>query len=199
MPLRLPEPGSFERLLQEYRVPVAALQRLSRYPKREPFFSRGRFRFDGSPAGQGGSFGTCYAGLSLDVAFAESVIHEASWWHEGRFQVPAVSVDSRHRVLFQRPAAPELVLADFTGAALKRLGLNNDLCSGDDYTLPMAWAAAVHDADAKWDGIAYVSRQVNDGLAVAVFERAGIKRKNSRKLTLRQRRLMCARFGVVVV
>ena len=75
MPLRSPEPGSFEHLLREVRIEATALIRLSRYPKSEPYWSRGRYRFDGPPDG----FGTCYAAANIDVAFCESVIHECAW------------------------------------------------------------------------------------------------------------------------
>ena len=33
-----------------------------------------------------------------------------------------------------------LVLADLTGAALKSLGLNNDICAPANYTTSQAWA-----------------------------------------------------------
>ena len=42
-----------------------------------------------------------------------------------------------------------LVLADLTGAALKSLGLNNDISASSDYTASQAWARAIHDASTR--------------------------------------------------
>ena len=98
-----------------------------------------------------------------------------------------------------RPANPWLLLADLTGTALKKLGLNNDLNAGDDYAVPMAWARAIHDADGKWDGIRYVSRQQNQGLAVALFERSHVRKARSHKLKGTALDDLCDEFGVVAV
>ena len=54
------------------------------------------------------------------------------------------------------------MLADLTGAALKALGLNNDISASGDYTTSQAWARAIHGSSPRWDGIRYVSRQVDD-------------------------------------
>lgn len=196
---RWPEPGSFERSLEGARLAADSLLRLSRYPKTEPFWSRGRHRFDGPPAGQPGSFGTCYAAVDLAVAFSESVIHECAWFRNGRYEIPRADLQSRYVVRLHRPASPELVLADLTGKALKKLGLNNDISAGDDYTVSMAWAWAIHEADPKWDGILYVSRQHNDGRAVALFERSGIRKAHSRKPTGKELGRLCDTLGVVAI
>ncbi len=154
MPLRAPTPGTFEHLLQAVHVPADSLLRLTRYPNTEPYWSRGRYRFDG-PAAPGG-FGTCYAASDVTVAFCESVIHESAWFNNGRWVVPADDLTSRHIVTLQRPEQPTLVLADLTGQALKQLGLNNDISASDDYAASMAWAQAIHDGDTRWDGLLYV-------------------------------------------
>ena len=111
----------------------------------EPFWSRGRYRFDGPSAGIRG-FGTCYAADDIAVAFCESVIHECAWFRNGHYEVPMSELTTRHVVRLHRPARPELVLSNLTGAALKKLGLNNDISAGDDYTAPMEWAAAIHES-----------------------------------------------------
>jgi len=54
-----------------------------------------------------------------------------------RFQAPNLvdispTLTARHTVRFHRPRRPTLTLADLTGGALKRLGLNNDVCATDD-------------------------------------------------------------------
>lgn len=197
MPLRLPEIGFAARLV-EVRIEAASLIRLSRQPATEPFWSRGRYRFDG-PTDGAASFGTCYAAQSLEVAFCESVLHETAWFQDGRYEVPASVLRSRHLVRLARPQAPSLRIADLTGAALKALGLNNDLSAGDDYRLPMAWARAIHAAGPHWDGIRHVSRQHNAGMALAIFERSRVVKAGSRPLAGRVLDALCDAFGVVAV
>jgi hypothetical protein len=199
MSLRLPDPGTFEHLLTEARVQADASVRLSRFPKTELFWSRGRYRFDGPRAGAAGSFGTCYFAPDTAVAFCEAVIRECAWFHNGHYEVPLADLTSRHVVQLQRPAKPVLLLADLTGKALKALGLNNDISAGDDYTVPMAWAKAIHEADPKWDGIRYVSRQHNDGFAIALFERSGVTKARSHKLAGKALDKLCDEFGVVAI
>ena len=199
MALRPPDRGSFEHLLTESKVDATTLIRLSKFPATEPYFSVGRYRFDGPPVGTASSFGTCYVAPGLDTAFAESVIHECSWFRKGRYEVPQADLESRHIVRLERPSAPVLVLADLTSSRLKRLGLNNDISAGDDYIVPMAWAKAIYEADAKWDGIQYVSRQRNDAIAVALFDRSGIRKRSSRKLEGRLLDSLCDQFQLVVV
>lgn len=199
MPLRQPDPGTFEHLLTEVRIEADALLRLSRYPKTELYWSTGRYRFDGPPAGTPGSFGTCYAALDIAVAFSESVIHECTWFRAGRYEVASADLHARHVVRLHRPANQTLTLVNLTGKALKVLGLNNDLSAGDDYTGPMAWAQAIHDADTKWDGIQYTSRQHNDAVAVALFERSGVTRARTRKLAGKALDQLCAEFNVVAL
>lgn len=74
--MRLPEPGSFEHLLRPVRVGIALLLRLSRRPATEPYWSAGVYRFDDPDPDGVESFGTCYTASTLEVAFAESVIHD---------------------------------------------------------------------------------------------------------------------------
>jgi len=216
MPPRLPEPGETPHF-EHVQVGLHQLVRLSRFPRTEPYYSRGQFRFDGPGAGEPGSFGTCYLGLGLDVAFAESVIHDASWWHDGQYEIPSRQLRARHVVTLHRMAAdtatddvgsslhdeartPVVTLADFTADALKRLGLNNDISAGDDYTVSMAWARAVHASDARCDGILYVSRQMNGGKAVALFERGGAGLEAShRPMTDTELAGLCTRFSVAEV
>ncbi len=92
-----------------------------------------------------------------------------------------------------------LVLADLTGAALKALGLNNDISALTDYSVSQAWAQAIHDADPRWQGIRYVSRQMNKGFAYAIFERSGLKKQRSEKLKRAQLDALCDLFNVTAV
>jgi hypothetical protein len=45
-------------------------------PATEPYWSAGVYRFDDPGSGGAGPFGTCYTASTIEVAFAESVIHE---------------------------------------------------------------------------------------------------------------------------
>ncbi len=92
-----------------------------------------------------------------------------------------------------------LVLADPTGVALKALGLNNDISASADYTASQAWALAIHGASPRWEGIRYVSRQMNEGFAFAIFERSGLRKLRAEKLKPRHVDDLCDRFNVTAV
>ena len=62
-----------------------------------------------------------------------------------------------------------------------------------------AWARAIHDASPRWDGIRYVSRQMNKGFAFAIFERTGLRKLQTRKLLPRELDELCDRFNVAAV
>ena len=197
--LRLPEPGSFEGLLRLVRIEVASLVRLSRHPSTEPHWSSGVYRFDAPEPGHPGAFGTCYTASSIEVAFAESVIHESGRFVGGSYEVPAAELTERSVVRFTCERRKTLVLADLTGAALKSLGLNNDISASADYTTSQAWSQAIHGASTRWDGIRYVSRQMNKGFAYAIFERSGLRKLRAEKLKARQVDELCDRFNVTAV
>ena len=199
MSLRLPEPGTFEDLLRPVRVEVASLVRLSRYPATEPYWSSGVYRFDDPEPGRVGEFGTCYTAGSVEVAFAESVIHESGRFVNGAYEVPSAELTERSVVRFACERRKTLVLADPTGAALKALGLNNDISALADYSVSQAWAQAIHDADSRWQGIRYVSRQMNKGMAYAVFERSGLRKLRAERLKAAQVDALCDRFNVSAV
>jgi hypothetical protein len=197
--LRLPEPGSFEDLLRPVRIEVASLVRLSRRPATEPYWSAGVYRFDDPGPGSYGRFGTCYTASNIEVAFAESVIHECGRFIGGSYEVPTVELTERWVVRFTCEGRKALVLADLTGAALKSLGLNNDISASANYLTSQAWAQAIHGANAAWDGIRYVSRQMNKGFAYAIFERSGLRKLRAEKLKARQVDDLCDRFNVTAV
>lgn len=199
VPLRLPEPGTFERRLRSVRVDVSSLIRLSRNPATEPYWSAGMYRFDDPQPEHEGSFGVCYAGNSVAVAFAESVIHEVGRFVDGRFEVPITELTERWIVRFRCERRKTLVLADLTGEALKALGLNNDVSATNDYSVPQLWARAIHDASPRWDGVRYVSRQMNKGVAYAIFNRSALLKLSAARLTGRQLDALCDRFNVAAV
>lgn len=199
MSLRLPEHGSFEELLRPVRIEVTSLIRLSRHPTTEPYWSAGVYRFDHPDPDRAGAFGTCYTASSIEVAFAESVLHESGRFASGTFVVPAAELTERSVVRFACERRKTLVLADMTGAALKSLGLNNDISACADYAASQAWAQAIHGAASRWDGIRYVSRQMNKGFAYAIFERSGLRKLRAEKLKAQQVDALCDRFNVTAV
>jgi len=113
--------------------------------------------------------------------------------------VPAAELTERSVVRFACQRRKTLVLSDLTGAALKSLGLNNDISASADYTVSQAWAQAIHDASPRWDGIRYVSRQMNKGFAYAIFERSGLLKLRAEKLKARQVDELCDRFNFTAV
>lgn len=123
MLLRLPDRGSFEDLLRPTRFEVASLVRLSRHPATEPYWSTGAYRFDDPDPGGADSFGTCYTASTIEVAFAESVIHECGRFAGGSYEVPVAELTERSLVHFACDRRKSLILADLTGAALKALEL----------------------------------------------------------------------------
>ena len=199
MSLRLPDPGSFEDLLRPTRIEVSSLVRLSRRPATEPYWSAGVYRFDDPEPGGAGPFGTCYTASTIEVAFAESVIHECGRFVRGSYEVPAAELTERSVVRFTCDRRKSLVLADLSGAALKALGLNNDISASADYTASQAWARAIHAASPRWDGVRYVSRQMNKGFAYAIFERSGLRKLRADKLKPQQVDDLCDRFNVAAV
>jgi hypothetical protein len=133
------------------------------------------------------------------VAFAESVIQESGRFVGGSYEVPAAELTERLVVRFACPRRKTLVLADLTGAALKSLGLNNDISASADYSASQAWAQAIHDTGPRWDGIRYVSRQMNKDFGYAIFERSGLLKVRAEKLKLRQVDELCDRFNVTAL
>lgn len=196
---RLPEPGSFEDLLRPVRVEIATLLRLSRHPATEPYWSAGVYRFDDPKPGHPGAFGTCCTANSMEVAFAESVIHESGRFIGSSYEVPVAELTERSVVRFNCAGRKTLVVADLTRAALKSLGLNNDISASTDYAASQAWARAIHGASTRWDGIRYVSRQMNKGFAYAIFHRSGPRKLRADKLEMRHVNSLCDRFNVTAV
>ena len=200
MSIRRPDLGTFEKKLREATVEVADLVRLSRRPATEPHWSRAAYgRFDDPQTGAKNQFGVCYASNSLSVAFAESIVHESSTYSAGRYLVAEADLKSRSIVRFSHPTKHQLVLADLTGEGLKAVGLNNDISAGGDYTLPQLWAQAIYRSNVRWDGIRYVSRQQNRGVAVALFDRSGLVKASHQLLEGPTLDMLCDLYDVGII
>lgn len=64
-----------------------------------------------------------------------------------------------------------LRLANLTGTALMLLNGNGEISGTTNYTLTQKWSRAVYDHPQQVDGLLYMSRGVNDSVAVVLFER----------------------------
>ncbi|QBR04191.1 RES family NAD+ phosphorylase [Paraburkholderia pallida] len=145
------------------------LLRISRYESGEPHFSKsGLNRFD-TPDG---SFGTCYFGLTLACAFAETVLHDRTAVSGG---FPLVYADLEQRWVVRFKSADKLRLATFRGASLKKLGADGRVSTEVPYGVPQAWSKALHDHPENIDGFTYQSRHLNTEPAVVLFDRCSSK------------------------
>ena len=149
-------------------IDPALLYRVSRHASGEPYFGRSRGnRFDDPTWKRADRFGTCYLGLDLTVAMAESLLHDVEPT-KGRFDVALSEIESRYVSRFHGPV---LRIANLTGTALFLLGGNGELSGTTDYKLTQRWSRAVCSHPDMVDGFLYMSRRVNDSLAVVLFER----------------------------
>ncbi|MYM92668.1 RES family NAD+ phosphorylase [Duganella vulcania] len=153
-------------------IETTDLLRLTRFPATEPYWGKGKaYRFD-DPAQV---FGVTYAAFTIDVAFSETILHQKGCFIDNQWMINESNVMERSVVTYTRPGNQSLKIAELTGKSLKAIGLNNDICSSDDYTTSMAISSALHAQLHDVDGILYVSRQMNTDLAVALFERSNVQ------------------------
>ncbi len=159
--------------LRTIDLPPAKLLRISRFSSGEPFFGRAAAnRFDDPGRVKSRRFGTCYLGCSLEVAMAETLLHD-ELPEAGGFSIAVTEIESRWLVRFSKGAP--LKLADLTGTALKTLVGSGGISTIMPYDVPQRWAAALHAHPDTVDGLVYMSRHVNDERAVVVFHRAASK------------------------
>jgi hypothetical protein len=161
------------------RVASRSLYRVSRHASGEPYFGRsGNNRFDDSSYPKADRFGTCYLGLDVKTALAESLLHDEIAV-DGQFAIAYADFASRFMVRFE---GDDVVLANLTGEALKTLGGDGAISTELPAHMPRRWSRAVHAHPQQVDGILYVSRHLNDRKAVALFDRAS-KRLRARSCT----------------
>jgi hypothetical protein len=109
--------------------------------------------------------------LNLDVAIAETVLHDEVA-ENGQFRIAPDTLASKYVITFK---GKNLKLADLTGAALKRIGGHAGLSGTDDYGITQHWSLAVHSNPDGFDGFIYMSRHLNTGKAIILFDRSGSK------------------------
>lgn len=169
----LPPPRDlYRRPLVTVPLDPSGLWRVSRFAHGEPHFGRtAANRFDDPHRTAKRRFGTCYLGCSLEVALAETLLHD-ELPQRGQFRVAASEVADRCCWRFQGPV---LQLADLTGVAAKALVGSGEISTVMPYALPQRWSRALQAHPAGVDGLLYMSRHVNDTRAVVLFDRAGHK------------------------
>lgn len=157
---------------------MSSLVRVSGYQTGEPHFNRGGAgRFDHPLSSKRRPYGTCYLALDLVTAIAETVLHEEDP-EDGQFLIAESELLRRFVVHFS--SNQKLVLADLTGAALKTTIGSSAICALAASESSQAWGHAIYNHPRKVDGILYMSRHVNDRLAVVVFQRARRKLTGAR-------------------
>ena len=173
--IALPSKEASTGTLAAVKIKPSKLIRVSGRNTGEPYFgASGRNRFDAPgclanpPAPE---FGASYFGFSLDVAIAETLLHDEVA-DNGQFKIAPDTFAAKHVITFK---GKELKLADLTGAPLKLLGGHADLSGTDNYDVTQQWALAVHQNPGNFDGFIYMSRHLNTEKAVILFDRASAK------------------------
>lgn len=159
--------------LEVTRVLPRRLVRISQYPAGEPYFgASGANRFD-APGCLAGApeFRSCYFGLSLEVAVAESLLHDEIPV-DGEFRFSLAALEQRYVHHF---SGSTLRVLDLTGATLKRFSGHADLAGTASYALTQQWSLAVYRNPLNFDGFVYMSRHLNTERAVILFDRAATK------------------------
>lgn len=146
--------------------------RVSSYSTGEPHFGVSQQnRFDSPAREMADRYGTCYFGATFGAAVAETLLHNRVA-QKGYFHVESAVILARYHISFQ---GSDLILADLTGAELKRMGGHAGLCGTSSYKTPQNWSAAIHAHPDVVDGFRYVSRHLNDAMCYVVFCRAAHK------------------------
>lgn len=162
--------------LKTITVDPGSLYRVSGHDTGEPYFGRNNVnRFDDPNPNPAARYGTCYFGASLAVAVAETILHDRKPV-KGFFVIGLSVITGRFVIRFK---GSPLVLADLTGAELKRLGGHAGLSGTSHYATPKKWSSVIHQHRDNVDGILYMSRHKNDEKAIVLFDRAAHKLKMS--------------------
>lgn len=171
-PVRLATTPKTPPSLATVDIDPASLFRVSGHNTGEPYFAKhGGNRFDDPVVDPAARYGTCYFGTSFAVAVAETLLHDRKP-QRGYFIVERSIIMSRYLIGF---TGSMLVLADLTGAELKRMGGHAGLSGTASYSTTKKWSAAIHSHPDQVDGFIYMSRHKNDETAVVIFDRAAHK------------------------
>jgi len=132
-----------------------------------PGLGRGRFHPFSDP--RGSAVPTLYGAGSLDGALSETVFHSVPVrGSERRVRAATLAPLVISSLLVQR----DLRLAQLHGYGLRRLGTTRSIlieCEADGYSETVRWAAVLHQAPHRVDGLVWVSRQHDTSLALVLF------------------------------
>lgn len=170
-----PPPADFPARQLSLRVlDPRRIVRISRLPiSREPFFGRsGTNRFDDPGPDEASRYGVLYGALDLVTAFGETVLHEDETERPATPNGVPLSAASLARRLVLAFRGRPLRLARLYGKWLKALGGTGGVAKVVPYDVPQRWSQAVYAHPQTADGFLYMSRNVDDRLAVAIFDRA---------------------------
>jgi len=178
-PLGEPQASILTAHLASVTIDPSMLFRISSHSYGEPYFgATGGNRFDDPDR----SYGVCYLGLSLDVAFGESILHNISPTNNA-FSVAHETLNNRFVHHFD---GPMLRVFDLSGPSLSVIGGTLELFSTGDYPLAQRWSAMIHRHPTLVDGFIYSSRLVPAHKAVALFNRgAGTEMEPKEPIPLR--------------
>ena len=124
--------------LRMVQVLPSKLYRVSAHSSGEPYFGRnGTNRFDDPTRTKSQRYGTCYLGESLEVAIAETVLHD-EMPVGGQFNLATNELERRHCVRFS--AGSVLNLVDLTGTALKSLVGSSEISTVLTYDIAQRWS-----------------------------------------------------------
>ena len=123
------------------------------------FGTSGDNRFDDPQRG----YGVCYAALTIEGAFAETLLRQI-----GATLVARASLDLRS--ITELTVVADLRLVSVHGPGLAALGATAAVTSGA-YEVAQLWSRALHRHPAGLDGICYRCNHDNDAFAVALFDR----------------------------
>lgn len=182
----MPVPPDFaNRKLSYQHVDAAKLMRIFRTPPTAhpaPVYygdgSRSDYRFDPPSTAVGPDrFGVMYAAYDLETCFAETITREDNR-KPLKFGALAVSYSGQvvPRYVADLDADMPLRLADVTDLGLYSLGADAAEFNSANYPVDtQPWALEIFRRPETVDGIYYRSRFLNGRIAVAIFERGGLR------------------------
>ena len=154
------------------RVQPTSLFRVSSHDTGEPYFGKHKGnRFDDPHPDPAARYGTSYFGETFDVAVAETLLHDRTP-EKGYFYIERAVILNRLLIAFD---GDELVLANVTGAELRRMGGHAGLSGTSNLKTPQKWSSTIYHHADNVDGFAFISRHLNNAMAYVLFDRAAYK------------------------
>jgi hypothetical protein len=130
---------------------------------------KGNARFSPIQTAEGASIPTLYGGTTFECAAMETVFHDVP-------VVPGLKTFDKQKLVGQMYSTVtprrSLALADLSSTALRRLGLRRGELidtEKDQYPGTRRWAEAIHAECPAVEGLCWVSRQDDRGLAIVLF------------------------------